>query len=548
MGSSSWRPTRGRLQVVLGWLGTRCLESRVAAGRTGEVKLQIVGASALLRLTSLTEIRPDESARDCRATGENAFGQATGFLRAVPLGTLNLASLRSGLDRPNPARNSASLPLSVVGCTVFLMGGIADLAKATEVVGSVCADLDALRDCEFWKIPDDGLLSLAQLMERVGRLVYAAQVQLTGQIDTRGVAERFGCTSTGALLRQSLNISAGDAAARVRAARAVLPRDLPTGGEAPPVLPLLGAALAQGAVGVEQTRTVVGTMNQLPAKVDHDTRELAQQLLVRHARINEPTVFAAFARQVALRCDPDGKLDERDPVDKVELTLGARSPSTGLTGFRGFLDDLGVETLSQAIDGLARPRPAGDGAPDPRPAPVRRGQALIEALRRYLDTGQPPIQGGERPHVTVTMDRDALLGRLGAAVLEHGGPISAAQARMLACDALIIPAVLGSNSQVLDVGTANRVFTAAVRRAIGGFKRSSQRWGAKGPNSNCCIISAGVFIPRVFRGRAFSSAATSIRRPALWTDRSVPLGKYWRSSPLVFSLLPRCHGECGSQK
>ena len=31
-------------------------------------------------------------------------------------------------------------------------------------------------------------------------------------------------------------------------------------------------------------------------------------------------------------------------------------------------------------------------------------------------------------------------------------------------------------------------------------------------------------------------------------DRSVPLGKYWRSSPLVFSLLGRCHGECGSQK
>jgi hypothetical protein len=28
----------------------------------------------------------------------------------------------------------------------------------------------------------------------------------------------------------------------------------------------------------------------------------------------------------------------------------------------------------------------------------------------------------------------------------------------------------------------------------------------------------------------------------------VLLGKYWRSSPLVFSLLPRCQGECGSQK
>jgi hypothetical protein len=27
----------------------------------------------------------------------------------------------------------------------------------------------------------------------------------------------------------------------------------------------------------------------------------------------------------------------------------------------------------------------------------------------------------------------------------------------------------------------------------------------------------------------------------------VPLGKYWRSNPFVFSLEPRCHGEWGSQ-
>jgi hypothetical protein len=34
----------------------------------------------------------------------------------------------------------------------------------------------------------------------------------------------------------------------------------------------------------------------------------------------------------------------------------------------------------------------------------------------------------------------------------------------------------------------------------------------------------------------------------VWTLRSVPLGKYWRSRPLVFLLLPRCRGACGSQK
>ena len=26
----------------------------------------------------------------------------------------------------------------------------------------------------------------------------------------------------------------------------------------------------------------------------------------------------------------------------------------------------------------------------------------------------------------------------------------------------------------------------------------------------------------------------------------MPLGKYWRNKPLVFSLVPRCHGLCGS--
>ena len=31
-------------------------------------------------------------------------------------------------------------------------------------------------------------------------------------------------------------------------------------------------------------------------------------------------------------------------------------------------------------------------------------------------------------------------------------------------------------------------------------------------------------------------------------ERSVPLGMYWRSSPLVFSLEPRCQGVWGSQK
>jgi len=232
------------------------------------------------------------------------------------------------------------------------------------------------------------------------------------------------------------------------------------------VLPRLADALTGGTIGVEQARTVVHTMTGLPAALDPDTRDLVQDLLVEHGQLTEPHPFAVFARMVALTCDPDGTLDPTESADKVQLSIGARNASTGLTTLKGKLDDLGVELLAQAIDGLAAPRPAADGTPDPRTAAVRRGQALKEMLRRYLDLGDAPVQGGERPHVTVTMTLQDLLNGVGAAILEHGGPISAGQARMLACDARIVPAVLGGTSQVLDVGAASRSFPTAIRRAI----------------------------------------------------------------------------------
>jgi len=299
------------------------------------------------------------------------------------------------------------------------------------------------------------------------------------------VAGGKGAPSTMVLLRDRLRISAAEARARVGTARAVLPRDLPSGAQVPPELPELRDAVDAGTVGVDHTRTVIATMKGLPAALDPDTRDMARRALTTQAQLLEPRVFADFARQVALTCEPDGTLDERDPVDTVELTVGSRNTGTGLTAVKGYLDDVGVELLAKAIDGLAAPRPGVDGTPDPRPAKVRRGQALIEVLRRFLDAGFAPTQGGERPHVTITMDLDALRGSLGTAMLEHGGPVTAAHARLLACDAMIIPAVLGSASQVLDIGTATRVFPAGIRRAITLRDRGCTFPGCDRPASWC---------------------------------------------------------------
>jgi hypothetical protein len=94
--------------------------------------------------------------------------------------------------------------------------------------------------------------------------------------------------------------------------------------------------------------------------------------------------------------------------------------------------------------------------------------ALIDAARRLttIHTDGLPTSHGTRPRVTVTIDLDALRTSLGTAVVETGQTLSAATARRIACDAHILPVVLGSRSQILDVGRSSRLVTTGLWHAL----------------------------------------------------------------------------------
>ena len=263
------------------------------------------------------------------------------------------------------------------------MDTVLDSAQAEVTVA--CAALKTLQTMDFWKIPELDLLSLAQSIEGLARLGYAAQVRVAGEVDTRHVAASFGSASTVALLRETLTISAPDARGRVNTAKMVLPQPQPSGGVADPVLPELAAALSDGSIGMEQTRTIVATIRGA-RNADPGMLEEAKKVLVQAGTVTEPKPFAGFARTVAQALDLDGKPDN-DPSDRVELTIGSRNPDTGMTGFKGQLDDVGVELLGKAIEGLTNTTPGEDGTPDRRSPAVRRGQALKEVLTRYLNVG-----------------------------------------------------------------------------------------------------------------------------------------------------------------
>lgn len=114
-----------------------------------------------------------------------------------------------------------------------------------------------------------------------------------------------------------------------------------------------------------------------------------------------------------------------------------------------------------ALHPLCTPAPDDDRTPA-----QRRADALIDICRLALRTSQLPHDGGEPPQLAVTIAYDPLTRALGRAATDTGHRLSASTARRLACDARVLPIVLGGDSQILDTGRTRRLATGPLRRAL----------------------------------------------------------------------------------
>ena len=124
------------------------------------------------------------------------------------------------------------------------------------------------------------------------------------------------------------------------------------------------------------------------------------------------------------------------------------------------------------------------------PADQRRGQAFC-ALLEAFDPDRLPLHGGTATTVVVTIPYDGLATDTGVGVLGDGTRISASEARRLACGAGIIPAVLGGQSEVLDLGRTRRLFSTPQRKALGINQRTCRADGCTVPSTWCEAHHAG---------------------------------------------------------
>jgi Domain of unknown function (DUF222) len=318
----------------------------------------------------------------------------------------------------------------------------------------------------MWQRGREELLHELRELESRMRRDYAAAVGLIAELELRNAHTECGYPSLTELLRDVLRISPRAAKRRISHAHAVTEVPLVSGGTVPAPLPATAQALHAGTLSPEHVEVITKTLTRMPPHVPPAAIAEAEQTMVTAAASMDAHTLTKLGTRVRATLDQDGTPpDERtlaEPVNELHLSTRAN----GRTALRGELEPEASALLRTLLSPLAKPRPSSVDGPDQRTPAERYGDALVEVLHLAASSAELPVEAGEKPHLLVTVPLQTLREGVGTALLEGAGALDASSARRLACDATIIPAVLGTSSEPLDLGRASYTVSTALRRAL----------------------------------------------------------------------------------
>ena len=214
-----------------------------------------------------------------------------------------------------------------------------------------------------------------------------------------------------------------------------------------------------------------------------------------------PRMLRKVAERLIAEFDPDGVAppDDADRYDELRL-VRRRDGSLAIKG--RIQDPLDAETIVEVFDLLSTPA----GPHDDRDLPRRHADALKDLAQNALGAtglatdargecsadvadggadadGTAAAAGAEddepaggrssrattapgRALLTITIDHRWLRAAIGHGTLDSGVAVDVDTVRRWACDAGIVPVVLGSRSEPLDVGRLSYTVPGAIRRAL----------------------------------------------------------------------------------
>ncbi|MFZ2014802.1 MAG: DUF222 domain-containing protein [Nocardioides sp.] len=336
-----------------------------------------------------------------------------------------------------------------------------------QVLAQVVAAVAELDEVLWSARTDEEVVDVVDQVQRAKAALAAVEAHAIAEAEARDLAKKrlhFG--STGDWLTHTGGLRRGEGKRLVRRAVAL------TGS-----LERTREQMVAGVVSPEQADVIVRAVSDLPG-APH-LRRRAEKTLVRYAARFDATDLARTGRHLLAVIDPDGvdrkleaQLDREERAAHTDRYLTITDDGAGgvrLKG-RGSVEDGAL--LKAALLPLTCPSPAVDEhdseAPvrDPRDGGTRMWDALAQVCQHALDTQATPDSHRTPARLLVTISHEALVDGVGTGTTGDGLEVPPHLVRRLACDAEIIPVVLGSRGEVLDIGRTSRTVTTPIWHAL----------------------------------------------------------------------------------
>jgi hypothetical protein len=377
------------------------------------------------------------------------------------------------------------------------------LSEALTVVRAAVAHLH-----DGHRLADTGehdLLKEVAGVEAIGRVADAARITLAGEVAHRcqkylgsdGLADKLGCGSAGELLQRIARISDTTARARIRLGRQVHRAVSFAGVLEPAAYPAARAGLACGRLGIDSATIITAALAKVLVGVSAGERgrlvpqlEGAEHELVAAAIGESPAPGVAALPPVMpvetqIQADtwlaylnPDGA--EPSETDFASRAFRMHTEKNGLIPVSGLLTPEVAGQMRRVFDTLINPRQSltfltdeqraeldASGARDPRTMAQRQHDAVATVFEVAGRCGQLPTLGGASATMVVSVAAEDHASGHGVGHVDGlNTPLCMSAVRQLCCANGIQPIHLTSTGRIHRIGTTERTFNRAQRRAL----------------------------------------------------------------------------------
>ncbi|SDT16837.1 HNH endonuclease signature motif containing protein [Microterricola viridarii] len=334
-------------------------------------------------------------------------------------------------------------------------------------------------EAELEGMTDATLIHTLEQLQCVQRATDALRVRVAAEIGHRSRPElgperlctKQGSTSAPGFLAEVMRVPVGEAAKLQRLGERTATGLSFTGAVILPPFPAVAAALAEHLIGTDAAALIVRMLEAVAPRADHEHMRAAEDALVAAAATLSVADVAQLCRLWRDRLDQDGIRPREDEL-RHQRALTRRTTADGMIELHASCDPESGGVLLTAIDAIVSAQlHANRDNTDPalvdgRDLAAMRLDALVDIARHGLgcDNAQPALRGAT---LMVTTTLGELTSGIGSARIDGVAEcISADSARRLAASADLIPAVLGGDSELLDLGRTRRHFSRAQRRAL----------------------------------------------------------------------------------